>query len=181
MPHSSYLASFMQTTTADWEEAFLNAVAKRVRDVKYPVFVPLSGGMDSGAIALALRLLNKDFTAITVAGDEDKHVLEKRQEVLAPHLTQLAIKLQLGTETYDDELQYLEDNVEPYFLERQNRYLFCQNSNLIVPPDPTVQYDLLSDPAAVGGSAIGRLAKGTTKNLSLCQSGLKYSVCVGRH
>ena len=55
-----------KTHTRDWAAAFREAVALRTVRLKHRVFIGLSGGYDSGAIALALHQLGVPFLAYNV-------------------------------------------------------------------------------------------------------------------
>ena len=72
-----------QTSGLEWESAFLRAVAKRVADVKPGrLFLPLSSGYDSGAIHLALVLLEVPHDTYSIVGVESKREVDlMRQRV----------------------------------------------------------------------------------------------------
>jgi hypothetical protein len=66
-----------QTSGLEWESAFLRAVAKRVADVKPGrLFLPLSSGYDSGAIHLALVLLDVPHDTYSIVGVESKREVD---------------------------------------------------------------------------------------------------------
>ena len=67
-----------KTTTKDWQHAFLRAVHVRTARLKHKVFIGLSSGYDSGALALALRCIGKPHLAYSMEGKEDMDVLRKR-------------------------------------------------------------------------------------------------------
>lgn len=70
-----------KSSTEDWRKAFMKAVKIRTDRIKHKVFIGLSGGFDSGAIMLALELLNKPFFAYSVATAKDNMtVVQKRLE-----------------------------------------------------------------------------------------------------
>jgi len=68
-------------TYADWDVAFLAALRKRASGVRESVFMGLSGGYDSGAIACGLELLGIRFWAYSISGDENREVLDRRSKL----------------------------------------------------------------------------------------------------
>ena len=62
----------------DWEVAFINSINKRTKDNKYPIFVCLSSGYDSGAICCALNQVNKKYITYTIIANENISTLNKR-------------------------------------------------------------------------------------------------------
>jgi asparagine synthetase B (glutamine-hydrolysing) len=68
-----------------WCRAFEHAIHKRaVRNVREQLFIGLSSGYDSGAIAAALLHQAVPFKAYTLMGQENPLVLEQRRQCLAP-------------------------------------------------------------------------------------------------
>jgi len=72
---SKYIMTF-----DEWENAFLNAVNIRVVDSKS--FLALSGGYDSGAIALACKILDKKITYFSFSDNENYNILSQREKFL---------------------------------------------------------------------------------------------------
>jgi len=67
-----------KVTTIDFEAAFLEAVRVRTHGIKHKVFIGLSSGYDSGAIMLALELLQLPFMAYNIRGREDMRIVHER-------------------------------------------------------------------------------------------------------
>ena len=66
----------------DWNKAFAESIKKRTKYAKYGVFIGMSGGYDSGAIACELTKQNIDFSAYSVANVEDQTVIEERKTLV---------------------------------------------------------------------------------------------------
>jgi len=61
-----------------WEAAFLEAVRKRATHGAHPPYVNLSSGYDSGAVCLALNLLQLPYETFTITSSEDADVIRER-------------------------------------------------------------------------------------------------------
>ncbi|WFE89926.1 hypothetical protein K1718_00820 [Roseibium porphyridii] len=106
-----------KTDMSDWARAFDRAVEKRVRHVKGKVFVGLSSGYDSGAIAASLIFQNKDFISVTVEGREDNDVVRDRLASVR-NSGNTAITIPDDSLNIDDLRTWFNENVEdqPYFI-----------------------------------------------------------------
>ena len=62
----------------DWDAAFSNSIKKRTQNIKHGVFIGLSSGYDSGAIACELEKQNVEFTAYTIVGSEKDDTIYSR-------------------------------------------------------------------------------------------------------
>jgi asparagine synthetase B (glutamine-hydrolysing) len=72
-----------KTTYDDWILAFEASIRKRAFvNVREKLFIGLSSGYDSGAIACSLMKQNIPFKYYTVIGSENKRVLEERWKLL---------------------------------------------------------------------------------------------------
>jgi len=65
-----------------WIEAFEAAIAKRTKDVADQLFIGLSSGYDSGAIACELQKQNVPFDAYTLRANEAEYILTARHKLL---------------------------------------------------------------------------------------------------
>ena len=65
-------------TYDDWEKAFSNAIKKRTQNIKHGIFIGLSSGYDSGAIACELEKQNVDFAAYSIVGSEKEDTINAR-------------------------------------------------------------------------------------------------------
>ena len=71
-----------KNTYEDWCKAFINSIKKRTDNSIYDVFVCLSSGYDSGAIACGLNVIeDKKYLTYTILGDETEDIINKRFEV----------------------------------------------------------------------------------------------------
>jgi asparagine synthetase B (glutamine-hydrolysing) len=61
--------------------AFEKSIKKRTQNIKHGIFIGLSSGYDSGAIACELARQNIDFTAYSIVGSENPDTIEKRIEL----------------------------------------------------------------------------------------------------
>lgn len=68
-------------TYEDWCEAFLKACEKRFCNVKHDIIVPLSSGMDSGAICVALNELGVKYITYSYAGRENSSIIHQRRQI----------------------------------------------------------------------------------------------------
>ena len=67
-----------KTNYDDWNIAFSNAIKKRTNNIKHGIFIGLSSGYDSGAIACELEKQNIPFTAYSIIGSENKETIDER-------------------------------------------------------------------------------------------------------
>lgn len=63
-----------------WEKAFLDSVYKRIKKDK--TFICLSSGYDSGALALASKILGIDVKMYTIPKNENIAVINEREKIL---------------------------------------------------------------------------------------------------
>jgi asparagine synthetase B (glutamine-hydrolysing) len=66
----------------DWNKAFSKSIAKRCGNLRKKMFIGLSSGYDSGAIACELAKQKIPFKCYSVIGSENRNILEKRWEYL---------------------------------------------------------------------------------------------------
>ena len=71
-----------KNTYDGWIEAFEKSISKRVANTPHKIFLGLSAGYDSGAIACELQNQSVDFKAFTVASAEDKNIINSRHSKL---------------------------------------------------------------------------------------------------
>ena len=71
-----------KNTYDDWIKAFEKSISKRVANTPHKIFLGLSAGYDSGAIACELQNQSVDFKAFTVASAEDKNIINSRHSKL---------------------------------------------------------------------------------------------------
>eukprot|EP00565_Helicotheca_tamesis_P001361 CAMPEP_0185730070 /NCGR_PEP_ID=MMETSP1171-20130828/8394_1 /TAXON_ID=374046 /ORGANISM="Helicotheca tamensis, Strain CCMP826" /LENGTH=539 /DNA_ID=CAMNT_0028399053 /DNA_START=244 /DNA_END=1863 /DNA_ORIENTATION=+ len=101
-----------KTDTDDWDEAFRNALKKRVEHVKHPVFVALSGGYDSGLISAGLYDLGFKHHTITIMGDSEDDIVHERNKLCG----ELCLPTQITVSISDIEKQkkWIKNEVEAF-------------------------------------------------------------------
>ena len=72
-----------KTSFDDWVQAFSNSIRKRTQNTKHGMFVGMSSGYDSGAIACELTRQRVDFKAYSIINNENMSVLDARTAMLA--------------------------------------------------------------------------------------------------
>ena len=65
-------------TFDDWNEAFIYSISKRFKEKNGEILLPLSSGLDSGAIACALDLLKIKYHSFTFLKNENQNILIRR-------------------------------------------------------------------------------------------------------
>lgn len=77
-----------KTSPADWFTAFSRSIKKRTDGVTKKMFIGLSSGYDSGAIACELAKQKVPFSPFTIVGSENIPVLNNRYAILSQYLRQ---------------------------------------------------------------------------------------------
>ena len=99
----------------DWDAAFSNSIKKRTQNIKHGVFIGLSSGYDSGAIACELEKQNVEFTAYTIVGSEKEDTINSRvSRTTDPRLMDLNIS------GFKEAREYLKSRCEEYSLRIDN-------------------------------------------------------------
>lgn len=96
-----------------WTEAFELAVRKRAERCREKVFIGLSSGYDSGAIACALNRIGRDYSAYSVIGKERNDILEQRAQLMRPGSTHKMIIP--AFDVRERARAYIDQHVEPLF------------------------------------------------------------------
>lgn len=104
-----------KTSFDDWNKAFSNSIKKRTKYAKCAIFIGLSGGYDSGAIACELRKQNVEFTAYSIANAEDKDILNQRIKLIKDCKI-----INLEREKFLEARNFLKKNAEEYKLNIDN-------------------------------------------------------------
>jgi len=71
-----------KTNFDDWMQAFSNSIAKRTANTDKGMFIGMSSGYDSGAIACELTKQNKEFKAYSIINNENERVLNERFNIV---------------------------------------------------------------------------------------------------
>ena len=72
-----------KTSFDDWLLAFSNSIKKRTANTNKGMFVGMSSGYDSGAIACELEKQNVDFKAYSITNNENNEILDARLKLIS--------------------------------------------------------------------------------------------------
>ncbi len=139
-------------TLDDFFAAFESAVEKRTRDLREKVFIGLSSGHDSGALALAMTRLGVYFEAYSINGEENPEILRARHTLLRypPHQVHLSYAAFLKAR------RYIKKYAEPHRLEINPKHKLR---------------DIRDDSGAIGLSHICSLARSDGAKIYLSGQG----------
>ena len=135
-------------TYDDWITAFERAVEKRTRS-EYGIFMGLSAGYDSGAIACALNNLGKRYKSYTVVANENPSIVAKRLSKIV-------------------SCELIELTREQYRKTKKEMREICENFQYA---DKFGSYNIKHDKASVGLAAICRRANKDNKRIYLSGQG----------
>jgi asparagine synthetase B (glutamine-hydrolysing) len=121
-----------KTSCDDWVQAFSRSINKRTQNTSQSMFLGLSSGYDSGAIACELFKQSVPFKAYSIATGENESILNARAKILNN-----VEKFQIGKEEYQQHLAEIQIHCESF------QY-----------GDRFKNYDIKTDPASVGLAAI---------------------------
>ena len=93
----------------DWIKAFENSIRKRTKNIQYGMYLGLSSGYDSGAIACELLNQNLDFKSYTIMGPEDKKIINERIKLIPNHEV-----IYLTQQEYNDNKHYIDKECENF-------------------------------------------------------------------
>ena len=143
----------------DWNTAFYNSINKRcVRNVRESIFIGLSSGYDSGAIASELINQEVKFSAYTIMGQEDIDTMTYRRNYLNKNGCKITIT---DSSSKVQALQHINKYVEEYYY-----VTYCSKGDYN-------EYDfrLHQDNGSTGISMICRMAKDDNKKIYLSGQG----------
>jgi len=119
----------------DWCIAFENSISKRAKNTRENLFIGLSSGYDSGAIACELKKQNIKFNSYSIIAAEDINVLNSRRALLENNKI-----ISLRATDYAAQQAYISQNAEAFKSQpRKNR------------PNG---YDVFADKGAIGTGII---------------------------
>lgn len=102
-------------TYDDWGAAFSHSIAKRTQNIKHGIFIGLSSGYDSGAIACELGRQDVPFTAYSIVGSEcEDTILGRVARTTDPRLIHLEL------EDFLSAREFLKGHCEEYPLRIDN-------------------------------------------------------------
>jgi len=93
----------------DWIKAFENSIRKRTKNTQYGIYLGLSSGYDSGAIACELLNQNLDFKSYTIMGPEDKKIINERIKLIPNHEV-----IYLTQQEYNDNKHHIDEECENF-------------------------------------------------------------------
>jgi len=93
-----------------WIEAFENSIKKRTANVQYGVYLGLSSGYDSGAIACELLNQKINFKSYTIAGPENATIIDQRIKLIPNHEV-----INLTRQEYDSTQSFIAANCEDFY------------------------------------------------------------------
>ena len=132
-------------------KAFENSILKRSKNTQKKIFVPLSSGIDSGAIAGFMNYKNIKFKSYIVSFDEDINILKKRKAILIKN-SQKIKELKITNNIKKIEQKFLKSNA-PFY-------------NINIDYKPYLSDDYRDIPGFIATSKICRIAR-NEKNLIL--------------
>lgn len=130
-------------TYDDWISAFRASVAKRSVNTQSGMFVGLSSGYDSGAIACELTQQQKTFKAYSIDNNENTTILSARLAMIHDHE-----RFSMSDVEFLHWQQELNDNCEDF-----------------VHADEVMSYDIKRDQASMGLAAICHRARGEGRRI----------------
>lgn len=104
-----------KTHYEDWIKAFQNSISKRTQNIQYGMYLGLSSGYDSGAIACELLNQNKNFKSYTIAGPENKKIIDERINLIPNHEV-----INLTRQEYDNTQHYINKECENFIYNGYN-------------------------------------------------------------
>lgn len=143
-----------KTVFDDWTRAFEQSIRKRTYSLREELFIGLSSGYDSGAIACELDRQNVKYHSYTIIGREPQNIIDQR--------IRKNYSLILSTpELFDRAHRYIQQNVEPF------QYTISSSSS-----DYNERYlDLRDDSGSNGLSIICDKARANGKKIYLSGMG----------
>lgn len=141
-------------TVDDFLKAFSESIRKRAFDTREKVFIGLSSGYDSGAIASELVTQHIPFHAYSIRGQEDQRVLEARHALLPKGTGEI---FEAGYRDYQRARHELKDVCEP-FVETLHKRRFASRN-------------ILEDAGAVGLGIICKRARAENYKIYLSGQG----------
>lgn len=169
-----------KTSFDDWNKAFSESIKKRTKYAKCGIFIGMSGGYDSGAIACELTKQNIEFTAYSISNVEDKNIMKLRGKKVKKSEI-----FDIDRNSFLEARDFLKKNCEEYKLNIDNgeteKYLSLISNKYYDQNDAKKLFDLINfrkngqiltdDNGAIGCSYICSLAKKKNEKIYLSGSG----------
>lgn len=103
-----------KTNYDDWDKAFLDAIKKRFNNLEHDIILPLSSGLDSGAIACAFEKLEINHEIFSYYGNEHKLILFKRLFKEFRNKNKIHIKKSLKSKDFSNTKKLLNERVSNF-------------------------------------------------------------------
>jgi len=103
-----------KTSFKDWNTSFENSIIKRTKNNREKLFIGLSSGYDSGAIACSLLKNNVNFKAYSVQGAENINVLNQRHLLVNKNNLAVMTPYSHGNKLRTISHEYILKNVENF-------------------------------------------------------------------
>ncbi|MEY4572255.1 MAG: hypothetical protein RLZ10_1481 [Bacteroidota bacterium] len=141
-----------------WILAFENSIQKRTRDIRENIFIGLSSGYDSGAIACELLKQNIEFKSYSFYNNENRDVLDSRRNLIDSVASSESVLTNKQEES--SQLNYLLSKAEPgYYYIYSNRH------------DKVYNHSYLDDRASIGLGIICSYARKEGRKIYLSGQG----------
>lgn len=141
-----------------WTAAFVEAVRKRATHGAHPPSVFLSSGYDSGAICLALNILEIPYHTFSIIAGEEREVLEKRIAINLESSCVRAHRIRgISHRARSKEIADIKCHVEPFGYVHEDA--------------PGQLADFASDAGAIGANSLARLARKRSRLVNLSGAG----------
>ena len=146
-----------------WELAFINSIKIRSYNTKYPVFVCMSSGYDSGLICAVLNLLNIPYYTYTIIGKETKDIIDKRIEINKKKSCLEAYIVDIDKKKFDTYKDYIVKNTDEfYFSVSPNRENYMKLSD----DDAAIGMGIICDRASLSKHRIYLSGQGADEIIS---------------
>jgi len=108
----SFSLSQHKTTFNDWRASYQRSIRKRTVNLREKIFIGLSSGYDSGAIACELFKQSIPFKSYSVMGTENTAVIQKRKRLLNNNVQ--FKELFRHSNEYRTAHEHIQRNTEPF-------------------------------------------------------------------
>ena len=110
----SNLTSINSKLIDDWSDAFINSIKVRFENLPHDIVLPLSSGLDSGAIACAFEKLNIKHTVFSYYGNEHKFILLRRLLREIKNGNKIYIKKSLNQKNFNQTKKLLDEKISKF-------------------------------------------------------------------
>lgn len=143
-----------KSSYTDWQNSFKNSITKRAsQNVREKIFIGLSSGYDSGAIAREMYNQDIHFKGYSHIGREDQTVLNNRRMSLQPYGT---VEQYMTTpQEWETAHRFIEQNTEPFmYTVHSSRSNYNEYNLKLIDDNGSNQFSNLCDKAKRDGYKI---------------------------